>query len=87
MVYVRPNRKERTRIGFSVSKKLGKAVARNRTKRVLREAARQLLAETASGYDVVVVARAAAGHASFVRILAALRQLFHRAEILTGARS
>lgn len=47
---------ELPRIGFSVSRRVGGAVARNRVKRVLREAARPLIPHLVA-CDVVVVAR------------------------------
>jgi len=43
-----------TRIGFTVTRKLGKALARNRTKRRLRESARLLLPRIQPGLDVVI---------------------------------
>lgn len=47
------------RIGFTASKKVGNAVARNRAKRRLRALARTILPETAlPGWDYVLVARA-----------------------------
>ena len=46
------------RLGFTVTKKVGNAVVRNRTRRRLREAARLLLRATpASGADLVLVGR------------------------------
>ena len=46
------------RLGFTVTKKVGNAVVRNRTRRRLREAARLLLRENpAVGADLVLVGR------------------------------
>ena len=48
-----------TRVGFTCSKKVGNAVARNRAKRRLREIARLVLAQTGKpGYDYVLIGRA-----------------------------
>lgn len=47
-----------TRVGFTASKKIGNAVARNRAKRRLRAVARELLlAKGKPGWDYVLVAR------------------------------
>jgi ribonuclease P protein component len=54
------------RIGFTVTKRCGNAVTRNRIRRRLREAARlRLPALAKSGHDYVVIGRAAALTRSF----------------------
>jgi ribonuclease P protein component len=46
------------RLGFTVTKKVGNAVVRNRARRRLKEAARLLLAENpVSGVDLVLIGR------------------------------
>jgi ribonuclease P protein component len=53
-----PNGASVTRLGFTVTKKVGNAVVRNRTRRRLKEAARLLLRErSVVGYDLVVIGR------------------------------
>ena len=55
VVRVRPNGLGVTRIGFSVSKRIGNAVARNLVKRRLREVTRATAVE--AGFDIVIAAR------------------------------
>ena len=60
VVYVRPNRRGRNRLGVTVSTKLGHAVVRNRVRRRLREIFR-----LAQGYDMILVARTRAVGAEY----------------------
>ena len=64
-VYVRRNGRDHSRLGFTVSTKLGKAVVRNRTRRRLREVYRTNEDKLCPGYDVVVVARVKAAHCKY----------------------
>lgn len=77
VVLVAPNGSNRTRFGFIVGRRRGTAVVRNTIKRRLREAARLLIAEDKikPGYDVVIIARAAAVEADFHTLRAALCDL------------
>ncbi len=69
------------RIGFSVSKRVGGAVVRNRVKRRLREAARQKVTSLVAGWDIVIAARPAAAQAAFVVLDTELRELLTRAAL------
>jgi ribonuclease P protein component len=68
------------RYGFVVSKRLGKAVARNRLKRRLREGLRPLAVH--SGWDLVFLARPPAAAATYQQLREALVELLSRARLL-----
>lgn len=78
-----PDSPERRAFGFSVSKKVGNAVVRNRVRRRLREAARALLPELPRGFWAVIVARARAAQTPQADLALALRRACERAGLLT----
>ena len=78
LLYVRNKEK---RIGFSVSKKVGVAVVRNRTKRRLRESIRPLLPQLKSGL-YVFVARPAAAELTFQELQSRVKYLLRKSETL-----
>lgn len=65
VLYYRKNLRNEYRIGFSVSKKVGKAVIRNRIKRRLREICRLNEKIFPPGLDLIVVARVRVKDASY----------------------
>lgn len=70
------------RVGFTVTKKIGNAVVRNRTRRRLREAARlELERHKVPGYDLVLIGR----EGTRARAFPDLRDDFRRALRKTGA--
>lgn len=67
-LYCRKNRYGYTRLGLTVGVKLGHAVVRNRVRRRLKEAYRTNESRFLPGYDIVVVGRTRAVHASYREI-------------------
>lgn len=67
------------RVGFSVSKKIGGAVKRNRVKRRMREAITPLLPQLRGGVNVIFVARAPIADAAFSDLRAGMAQLLQKA--------
>lgn len=86
VLYAAPNNQELTRVGISTSKRIGKAVARNRAKRLIREAARKALPDILGGRDLVFVARGAIAEASYQQVNSAVEQLLGRSRLVTRRR-
>lgn len=57
VVYINKNKLGYTRVGITSSKKIGKAVTRNRARRVIRHALYEVMPQNIGSYDLVFVAR------------------------------
>jgi ribonuclease P protein component len=81
------------RLGFTVTKKVGNAVVRNRTKRRLREAARLLLRDQAAagkplfGVDLVLIGRDGTRSRPFPALIDDVRRALKRTGALPGVPS
>lgn len=75
VMYVIKTEREDTRIGISVSKKVGNSVVRHHITRLVRESYRLNKERVKTGLDIVVVARAAAKESDFKKIESAYLHL------------
>ena len=67
------------RLGFTVTKKVGNAVIRNRTRRRLKEAARLLLERRpVSGFDLVLIGRDSTRERDFIALQGDIRRALER---------
>lgn len=73
------------RVGFTVSRKVGNAVARNRARRRLRAAVAEIFPEQAApGFDYVVIGRAATVSRPFRALVGDLAEALKRAQRKPG---
>ena len=57
VTYAIKTKNNNLRIGITTSKKVGKAVRRNRSRRLIRAAFTHIAAENSASYDIIFVAR------------------------------
>ena len=82
IIRVLPNGLDVSRYGFSISRRVGKAVIRNRVKRILREILRQTRMQ--SGWDIVIIARTPSARTDYNKLEKVIRRLLSRADIISG---
>ena len=75
-----PNGREQSRFGFSISKRVGNAVVRNRVKRRLRAILRVLAIR--NGWDLIFTARPSAAEAGYQPLADAVHSLCSRAQLV-----
>lgn len=80
MYYVK-NTENYNRVGFSVSKKVGKAVVRNRVKRLLKESFRLNEEKIEQGYDIVFVARVRLKDSTYKEVEKAMLHAFRKCNL------
>ena len=83
VLITRPNSLEVSRFGFSVGKRVGKAVVRNRVKRRLREAASA--SHIREGWDLLFIPRVGAANVDYHRLRRSVATLLKRAGVLNAA--
>lgn len=80
--YLATQEQSGSKLGLAVSRKVGKAVTRNRIKRYLREFYRTHRPSFTTPCHLVVVARPAAAELDFAACVGAVRRLLHRGGVM-----
>ena len=80
MLYCSSN-SDKTKFGFSVSKKYGKAVARNRIRRQMKAALSSIVDDIVVGYNVIFIPRRHEAYL-FCDVLASVKSLLNKAGLL-----
>ncbi|KGG80076.1 ribonuclease P protein component [Caloranaerobacter azorensis] len=70
------------RVGFSVTKKIGKSVVRNRIRRLIKEAYRLNCDKLKQGYDLVFIPKRVAVEQGYKEIESAMLHLFKKTKLL-----
>ena len=81
MYYVK-NDLDYNQVGFSVSKKVGKAVVRNRVKRLMKESFRLNAENLVVGYDIVFVARVRLKDSNYREVEKAMLHCFRKGKLM-----
>lgn len=82
VIYCQRNRRGHSRLGVSVSSKLGCAVVRNRVRRRIREIYRLNKAKMLPGYDLIVVARVRAVETDYQKLDRTYLRLLEQLDLL-----
>lgn len=81
-LYVKKNDLNYTRFGIVVTKKLGKAVVRNKIKRRIREINKDLLPYINSGHDIVLIPKKNTVDLSYEELKKSVEHIYNLAGIL-----
>lgn len=85
IIYIFKNDTNINRVGFTVSKKVGKSVMRSRVKRLLKESYRLNEDNVVSGYDIIFVARLSCAEASYKETESAMMHLLRKMKLIKKA--
>lgn len=81
LIYAK-NKQEELKIGFSVSKKLGNAVTRNKIKRRMREAVTPLIPDIKKGYKLIFIAKHPLKDERFTAICSGMNYMLKKSGLL-----
>lgn len=81
VLYILKNIEEHNMIGYSVSKKVGNSVVRNRIKRLMKENFRKVSIDIKPGYYIIFTARIGSKDATYHDIEKSMKNALKRAKL------
>ena len=85
VTYAAKNKLNNLRIGITTSKKVGKAVQRNRCRRVIRAAFSDIAVPSTASYDIIFVARTRTAYLKSYEVEAYMREHLKKLGILKSS--
>lgn len=82
VLYIVENKGQYNKVGFSVSKKVGKSVIRNKVRRRMKECYRLNCDNLKKGYNMVFISKVRAREASYREIEKAMLSLLKKSKVL-----
>lgn len=82
ILFVRKNNLNYTRIGYSISKKVGNSVVRNKIRRRMKEIYRLKLNKIKEGYDIIIIPKRNAVNISYLELESAMLHIFKLGDII-----
>ena len=83
VMYILDNKSDSTRVGISVSKKVGNAINRNKVRRRIKESYRLNIDENVKyGYDIIFIARVSCNEAEYKDIEKAINHLVKKSNLI-----
>lgn len=76
ILYIKRNGTKETRIGVSITRKVGNAVVRNKLKRRIKELNSRHIESLKAGYDIVIIPKKNAVDLSFKDLESALKHIY-----------
>ncbi|MBC2576656.1 ribonuclease P protein component [Peptostreptococcus canis] len=85
VIYLLKNNRNKSRIGISISKKVGKANVRNKIRRYIKEAYRlNIDPHVKSGYDIVFIARINSKNSEYKDIERSIKYISRKTNLLNN---
>ncbi|NLY77125.1 MAG: ribonuclease P protein component [Tissierellia bacterium] len=81
VMYIKKNGLDYTRVGFTVTKKIGNSVVRNKIRRRIKEIVRQNFISVKEGYDIILVPKKNVVDINFQELESAVFHIFKLAHV------